>query len=566
MKDKFKKEIESAVQELAKKQRKTLADLNSLKRKISKKTNIPLLPNSQLLKVYHNLVREKRLKTNRDLELLLRKKKIRSLSGIVNVSVLTKPYPCPGQCLYCPDQKGMPKSYLNNEPAAMRAAASNFNPYRQVQARIRALENIGHPADKIELRIIGGTWSFYPQKYQTWFVKECFRACNNYKSYKSSYYKSFRNNYTIVELLRTKAKGENAKNDNLERRLLKEQRKNEKAKYRIIGLSIETRPDFINKKEIQRLRKLGATMVELGVQSIYNNVLKTNKRGHKIEETIQATKLLKEAGFKVLYQMMLNLPGSDLKKDENMFRRLFLNPDFQPDMLKIYPGVLLKEAPLYKLWLKKEYKPYSLRQLTNLLKSIKKQIPYYLRIQRIIRDIPSQNIVVGPGKISNLRQLINKDIKKESWQCRCIRCREIRENYDLKDKLCLFRQDYEASRGKEIFLTFENRQRTKLYSLLRLRLPAYLLDPNQEKPVLALLKDSALIREVHTYGQLVPIREKRKAPQHKGFGKKLIKKAEKIAKKEFGINKIAVIAGIGSREYYRKLGYRLKGTYMIKSL
>ena len=309
-------------------------------------------------------------------------------------------------------------------------------------------------------------------------------------------------------------------------------------------------------------------MVELGVQSIYDDVLKINKRGHLVEATIRATKLLKESGFKVLYQMMPNLPGSGPKRDEKMFKEIFSNPDFQPDLLKIYPCVLLKEAPLYKLWLKKKYKPYTAARLRALLKSVKKQIPYYVRIQRIIRDIPAQNIVAGPGKISNLRQLIAEDMKKENWECKCIRCREVKENYNPKEKLYLFRQDYGASGGREIFLSFENKDRTKLYSLLRLRIPSYLLNPNlgEEKPIFSVLKNSAIIRELHTYGQLVPVAEKREAPQHKGFGKKLIKEAEGIAKEEFGAGKIAVISGIGVRGYYRKLGYRLKDTYMVKRL
>jgi elongator complex protein 3 len=210
------------------------------------------------------------------------------------------------------------------------------------------LEYEGHPTDKIELRIVGGTWSFYPKKYQEWFVKRCFDACNKRKS-----------------------------------KTLKEaQRINEKAKHRMVGLSIETRPDFINEKEIKQLRALGATMVELGVQSIYDDVLDINIRGHKVKETISATKLLKDAGFKVLYQVMPNLLGSNVKKDETMFKELFKNQDFQPDLLKIYPCALLKEAPLYKLWKKKKYKPYTKKQLINLIKAIKKNIPSYIRIQR----------------------------------------------------------------------------------------------------------------------------------------------------------------------------------------
>jgi len=540
---------ELVIKDLIKSQIKTPADLAFFKRKVSKKYKIPCPSNIELLKVYHKLVKNKRIKKSEKLEDLLRTRPIRSLSGIVNISVLTKPYPCPGKCLYCPTEKGIPKSYVSGEPAVERAKRLNYNPYLQVKKRIEMLENEGHPTDKIELRIVGGTWSYYPKDYQSWFITSCFAACN-------------------TELRRT-----------IRRTTLKDlektQKLNEKAKHRIVGLSIETRPDFINVEEIKWLRKLGITMVELGVQSIYDDVLKLNLRGHGVKETILATKLLKDAGFKVLYQMMPNLPGSNLKRDEKMFEELFQNPDFQPDLLKIYPCALLKEAPLYKWWKAGKYKPYTEKQLINLIKSIKQKIPYYVRIQRITRDIPSRSIVTGPAKISNLRQILAEKMEKEGWRCKCIRCREVRENYDPKEKIYLFREDYEASGGKEIFLSFENKNRTKLYSLLRLRITS---------------KNKAIIREVHTYGSLVPIGVKKLSPQHRGLGKKLIKEAEKITKKEFGfhpvkspvklpsasfnrgakqfnrVNKIAVISAVGTRDYFRKLGYKLRDTYMIKIL
>ena len=526
-----------AIKELLKSRIKNQADLAMVKRKVAKKYKIPCPSNVALLKAYHKLVKNKRGTTERaeNIEKVLRTRPIRSLSGIVNVSALTKPYPCPGRCLYCPIEKGIPKSYLSGEPAVERAKSLKYNPYLQVKKRIEMLENQGHPTDKIELRIIGGTWSFYPKKYQAWFVKRCFDACN----------------------------------EKTGKKLGEAQKLNEKAKHRIVGLSIETRPDFISLSEIKWLRKLGVTMVELGVQSIYDSVLKLNRRGHGIKETVKATNLLKDAGFKVLYQMMPNLPGSNLEKDKKMFRELFSDSNFQPDFLKIYPCALLKKAPLYKWRKERKYQPYKEWELINLIKSIKKKIPYYVRIQRIIRDIPSQSIVIGPAKISNLRQIIARDMEKGNWKCHCIRCREVRGNYDPKEKIYLFRQDYNASEGKEIFLSFENKNRTKLYSLLRLRLPGQC---NKALPryTIPTLKDTAIIREIHTYGQLHPLNYGDPisiiSPQHKGLGKKLIKEAEKIVKKEFGLNKIAVISGIGVRDYWRKLGYKLKDTYMVKKL
>jgi len=544
--------LEFTIKELIKSRVETQADLASIKRKVAKNYKISCPTNRDLLKVYHEMIKNKRIKKSSKIEQLLRTRPVRSLSGIVNISVLTKPYPCPGKCIYCPNQKGVPKSYLNNEPAVMRAILNKYDPYKQVKMRLRALENAGHPTDKIELRIIGGTWSFYPKNYQTWFIKRCLDACNNKKS------KVKRPTVHTQQKSKLKFKIQN---------LEKAQKLNEKAKYRIVGLSIETRPDFIDEKEIKRLRKLGVTRVELGVQSIYDDVLKLNQRGHDVKATIRATKLLKDAGFKVCYQMMPNLPGSNLVRDQKMFEKLFSNPDFQPDFLKIYPCALVKQTPLYQWWKEGKYKPYTEKQLINLVKNIKKIIPYYVRIQRITRDIPAQSIIAGGAKISNLRQLV-------AGQCKCIRCREVRENYNPKEKLYLFRQDYQASDGKEIFLTFENKNREKLYSLLRLRLTS---------------QNTAIIRDLHTYGQLLPIDGCRKpiiSPQHRGLGKKLIQEAEKIAKKEFGhshgririsrgrkaeralsaCNKIAIISGIGVRDYYRQLGYKLKDTYMVKRI
>jgi elongator complex protein 3 len=509
--------------------------LERLKREISAKFSINFISSSQLLKAYHKLAKEKRIRKNKLIEEVLKIKKVRSLSGIVIVSVLTKPYPCPGKCLYCPIQAGIPKSYLKGEPAVDRALSLNYNPYLQVQARLKTLEEIGHKTDKIDLRIIGGTWSFYPKQYQTWFIKECFRAANEFN------------------------KNSKCKIQNLE----KIQKQNEKAKHRVIGITIETRPDYIDIEEIKRLRKLGVTRVELGVQSIYDDVLSLNIRGHHVKETIKATKLLKDAGFKICYQMMPNLYGSNLRRDLEMFEELFKNPCFCPDYLKIYPCALLKEAPLYKIYKEGKYKPYSFEELLKLLKAIKKIVPYWVRIQRIVRDIPAQSIIEGPTKVSNLREIIQNEAKNEGWRCKCIRCREVRENYNPKEKIYLFREDYWASDGLEIFLSFENKKRTKLFSLLRLRIPSQYFE--RTKHFLSVLNETAIIREIHTYGKLVSLGKREVAPQHRGLGKRLIKEAEKIAKKEFKIKKVAVIAGVGVRDYFRKLGYRLRDTYMIKN-
>ena len=555
---------EVTIQELIKNRIKTPAGLAAIKRKMAKKYKVPCLSNIKILKSYRELVKKKKIKRSKKIENLLRTRPIRSLSGIVNVSVLTKPYPCPGKCLYCPLERGMPKSYLSGEPAAERAKRLKFNPYLQVKKRIEMLKNEGHPTDKIDLRIIGGTWSYYPKNYQVWFIKECFRACNGFNRTKKS---KIKNPYKVEPSgFRQKSKLQ-IKIQKLE----KIQKRNEKAKSRITGISVETRPDFINERGVKFMRELGITRVELGVQSVFDDVLKLNLRGHGVREIILATKILKDAGFKICYQVMPNLLGSDLERDEKMFKGLFSNSNFSPDYLKIYPCALLKETPLYKWYLKGKYKPYSKEELIDLTKKIKLKIPYYVRIQRITRDIPSQYIIEGGAKISNLRQIVQEKMKNENLKCKCIRCREIREKYDPKEKVYLFRKDYKASEGKEIFLSFENKNRTKLFSFLRLRIPLKghnrVTTVTKVCPILLVLKNAALIREIQTFGEVVPPHQIWwGAPQHRGFGKKLIKEAEKIVKKEFGLRKIAVISGVGVRDYFKKLGYRLKTTYMTKEI
>jgi len=557
--------LEKIVQELLLSRNINRDNLDSFKRKMAKKHNITIPKNVLLLKTYHKLAKEKTQKHTR-IEMLLRTRPVRSLSGIVNVSVLTKPYPCPGKCIFCPTEKNIPKSYLAKEPAVQRAILNKYSPYKQVETRLISLRATGHPIDKVELRTIGGTWSYYPKKYQTWFIKECFRACNEFNSKK------------------------------IDKDLEGQQKKNEKAKSRIIGISVETRPDFIDIEEIKRMRKLGVTRVELGVQSIYDDVLELNKRGHKVSATIKATKLLKNAGIKVSYQMMPNLAGSSFKKDVAMFNQLFTNPDFMPDLLKIYPLALVKNCQLYKIYKQGKYKPYSKIQLTKLLVEIKKQIPYWCRVERVIRDIPSAQIVKGGTKTSNLRETVQQIMKEGGESCKCIRCREVGRSPGKKEKLYfrtkreegkslllpsrasektqpagiyLFREDYEASGGKEIFLTFENKSRTKLYALLRLRLRKELSSLSKEPSSFGsfdVLKNSSIIREIHTYGQMTPVGGKATATQHKGLGKKLMKEVEKITVKETDSKKIAVISGVGTREYYRKLSYKLQNTYMIKKL
>jgi elongator complex protein 3 len=524
------KNLNSIIKSLTRAKYHSRLDLVRLKKKLASRLKINAPLNSDLLYLYKKLRAKRRLKKNDDLERLLRKREIRTLSGVAVITVLTKPYACPGQCVYCPTEIGMPKSYLSNEPAAARAFLLKFNPYRQVKVRLDALAVNGHNTEKVELIVLGGTWSAYPKKYQDWFIKRCFEALN----------------------------GRPAKT------LTAAQKTNERTKHRCVGLTLETRPDYIDEKEILRFRRLGCTRVELGVQSIYNPILKLNKRGQTVNQTILATKLLKQAGFKVMYHLMPNLPGSNLKLDLKMFKDIFSQPDFQPDLLKIYPCVVTKNSLLYRWYKQKKFKPYSDKQLKDLLIKIKKNIPPYVRLTRLIRDIPAESIVAG-NKITNLRQIIAYDFKG----CKCIRCREAgHQSENSKFEIRNSKQisnlkfqitKYKASDGIEYFLSYESKDRKVLYAFSRLR-----INDESKNNFISELKGAALIRELHTYGEITALGQSGKV-QHLGLGKKLILEAEKICRKK-GIKKIAVISGIGVRQYYKKLGYKPEGTYMIKVL
>ncbi len=488
--------------------------------------------NSQILSVYHELIRKRIIKHQIRLARFLVTRRVRSLSGVTVISVLTKPYPCPGHCLYCPEQENVPKSYLRNEPAVMRAIDNKYSPYWQVINRIKSLEEIGHPTDKLELIVIGGTWSYLPKRYQRRFIYQCFRAANGRKSLTLS----------------------------------SAQKLNTQAKHRIIGITLETRPDFINPEEIRRMRRLGATKVELGIQCLDNRILAINRRGHDLTAIIKATSLLKDAGFKVGYHLMVNMPGATVEQEKTASRKLFDDENFRPDFLKIYPTAILPEAPLYQWWQEGKYSPYEYRELIDLIKFIKKNVPRYCRIQRVIRDIPSDSVVVGPVKTTNLREIILQELKSEGTPCQCIRCREIKDHLHEFNPI-LFREDYQSSGGKEIFLTFEDEGRKNLLALLRLRIPSHVI--NHSVHFWSILNRSALVREIHTYGQHLSLGEKTiSSPQHQGLGKKLLEKAEQIVSQEFNseIDQIVIIAGVGTREYYRRFGYSLKETYMIKKL
>lgn len=492
---------------------------------------------------------------------LLQTRKIRTLSGVAPVTVLTKPFPCPGKCIFCPNDVKMPKSYMSDEPGAQRAYANSFDPYYQTFNRLVALRNMGHNTDKVELIILGGTWSSYPEFYQIWFVKRCFDAMNDFGQSETNQILEPPTDQPMDEALLREIQGETMKETYnqiisvaLNAKLAKAKgevatwedlfathKRNETAKIRCIGLVIETRPDEITLDEVVRIRKLGATKVQIGIQSLNNRVLKLNKRGHNARQTRDAINMLRRAGFKIHAHWMPNLYGSTPFVDKIDYLRLFLDKNIRPDELKVYPCSLIASAELMKYYKSGKWHPYSKEQLQGVLEFVFKHTPRYARLTRVIRDIPSTDIVVG-NKITNFRQLI----KTKSVD---IRAREIRGKDVKSENLELKITRYKTGVSQEYFLE-QVTYADQITAFLRL----------------SLSKDRAMIREVHVYGQSVDIGKSTPgAAQHVGLGKGLIDTAMKIAI-EKGFTELFVISSIGTREYYKKLGFITEDLYQKISL
>lgn len=469
------------------------------------------------------------------------KRPTRMLSGITVVAVMTKPYPCPhGKCIYCPGgpEFGTPQSYVGSEPALMRGIQTNFDPYEQVYMRLKQYEALGHIPSKVEVIIMGGTFTAMPVDYQVSFVASVFEAFNRYPDPKPT---------SIPPLSEVHLR-------------------NESARIRVVGLTIETRPDWAKEKQIDLMLYLGATKVELGVQSIYNDVLNAVSRGHSVEDVIEATRLLKDAGYKVAYHIMPGLPGSNTDRDIAMIREIFDNPDYRPDMLKIYPVVVVEGTKLYELWRLGVYKPLTDEDAIDLISEFYKYIPKWVRVMRIQRDIPAPLIVAGPRK-SNLRELIEKRVVEKGVKINEIRYREVGRQLAYRcrkpDKISIAREYYEASMGMEIFLAVEDVENNIIIGLLRLRIPSEKAHRRE------INSRTALVRELHIYGPQIPIgNHSSDSWQHRGWGAKLLRVAEEIARYEFNCNTMYVLSGVGAREYYRKLGYRRLGEapYMVKRL
>ncbi|MGZ6346567.1 MAG: elongator complex protein 3 [Anaerolineales bacterium] len=491
---------------------------------------------SALVAAYQQLVESGEWEPDEALLAAIRLKPVRTLSGVTTVTVLTKPYPCPGKCIFCPDDIRMPKSYLPDEPGAMRAVEHNFDPYLQVRSRLEALNAVGHPTDKIELLILGGTFSSYRRDYQAWFVHQCFNAMNGTAPIPP---------------------GQDGKGIGIEE-IAEAHLLNESAAHRNVGLAVETRPDEITPDELTWFRTLGVTKVQMGVQSLDDSILELNQRGHTVDETHQAVALLRAAGFKIVLHWMPNLLGATLESDRADFPRLW--EGLCPDEIKIYPTQLLENTPLFEIWKRGQYQPYTTDELVRLIADVKPSIPRYCRVNRIIRDIPSTHVISGNRRTS-LRQDVQLELAHRETHCECIRCREVRGGTVTVANLRLDDLVYFTDGAEQHFLSFVTPE-DRIAGFLRLSLPG------EDSPAtgLADLDNSAIIREVHVYGQSLAVgTEQSGAAQHTGLGTRLLAEADAIARTKKN-RRMAVISAVGARQYYLQRGFERGELYLVRPI
>lgn len=548
---------------LLKKRKYSKLELSKLKVKLCKKHGIKNIPTNIQILLHAD---EKDLK-----KIDLITKPTRTISGVSVVALMSKPFKCPhGECAMCPSKtdEGVPQSYTGREPATMRGIRNNFDPYIQIFNRLEQYVVLGQPFDKIELIVMGGTFPSFPKKYKDEFITDSFKALNDFSKY-------FFNNKGVFNLVKFKKFfmlpgniEDKNRTEIIQKNILKlknkkkltlitEQKINETANIRCVGLTIETRPDYGLLKEGNELLNFGATRIELGIQSVYEDALKRINRGHSVKQSIKSIKTLKDLGFKLNFHYMPGLPGIDAKKDIEGMKTLFSDSNFRPDMLKIYPCMVIPGTKLYEDYKNGKFTPITTNEAIERIIEFKKSIPPYVRIMRVQRDIPTFMTEAGVDK-TNLRQMIDE----KGHNCNCIRCREVGHVFLKKGikpkKIEMKTLEYNASEGKEFFISSEDFKQNILIGFCRLRFPSQSLRKE-------ITLDSALIRELHVYGNAVKIGEGSNDSQHKGYGEKLLKKAEEIAKKNKK-KKILIISGVGVREYYKKFGYKIEGPYMVKTL
>lgn len=499
-------------------------EIEELKKDLARKHGLQRIPkNSEILEEATGKEKEK-------LKPILRKKPTRTMSGVSVIAIMTEPLECPGECVYCPGgiHQNSPKSYTGEEPAAMRAEKNQYDAKKQVENRLKQLKDIGHPTDKVEIILMGGTLPAHPE-YQKNFVKRALDGLNQEES------------TNIDEAIK----------------------KNETAEHRCVGMTFETRPDYCKKKHVDEILELGGTRVEIGVQHPDNDIYRNIKRNHTVQDVKEATKITRTCLLKINYHIMPNLPGSNPRKDLKMFKEIFQNKEYKPDMLKIYPTLLLDpdkqptgKTELYKLWKEKKWKYYGEEKTIELLAKARKHIPKYVRVMRTQRDIPARLIKEGMTS-SNLRQLVDKKAEELNINTREIRYREIRDKEPTETQVKI--KKYKTKGTTERFISIEDPNQDKIIGFTRLSFPK-----TSHRPEIN--QNTAGIRELHIYGPSQPIGRKEKNHiQHKGHGEKLLQKAEEIAKKH-GKNKMLVTSGIGAREYYIKKGYKIETPYMKKNL
>lgn len=509
----------------------TREEVNRVKVRVAGEQGLTcVIPNSELMRC---------LKSNERRKLLpvLKRKTTRTISGVTVIAVMTKPFPCPhdGPCAYCPGgpSQGVPQSYTGHEPAAMRGIQNRYDPYMQVTSRIRQLKAIGHLVDKVELIVMGGTFPATPTDYQEGFVKGCLDAMIGNKT----------------------------------QSLEEAKRLAETSRMRNVGITVETRPDWARERQIDHMLSMGVTRVELGVQNVYDDIYVRVKRGHTVEDVVKATRVLKDSGLKVVYHLMPGLPGSSFERDLEGFKTVFTNPSFKPDMIKIYPCLVLKGTRAYEWWKTGEYTPYSTEEAAWLIAEVKKIVPPWVRIMRVQRDIPAPLVEAGVKK-SNLRQLALKRLEQEGQKCRCIRCREVGHRW-LRDRVKPDPENVqisttreEASGGVDLFISAEDSVNDVLVGYLRLRIPSESAHRSEIPSA-----SSSIVRELHVYGSLVPVgKHVAKAWQHKGYGAVLLSEAERISREEYDRRKVVVISALGTKRYYMRFGYKHDGAYMSKML
>ncbi len=509
----------------------TRDDVNRIKNQIASKHQLTRIPSNA--EIINALTPRERVK----LLPALRRKTTRTISGVTVIAVMTKPQPCPQPepCAYCPGgpTKGVPQSYTGHEPAAMRGSQNDYNPYLQVKSRINQLEAIGHNVDKIELIVMGGTFPATPPEYQTWFIRRCLDAITD---------------TTSANLAEAKVCAETSR-------------------IRNVGITVETRPDWCKQQHVDAMLEMGVTRVEIGVQNPSDKLYRLAGRTHTVADVTEATRTAKDAGLKIVYHLMPGMPGSHPTRDLAAFKQVFTNPAFKPDMIKIYPCLVIAGTKAEDWYRGGFYKPYTTEEAAKLIAEVKKILPPWVRVMRVQRDIPAGLIVAGVDK-SNLRQLVQQKLDEHGERCACIRCREVGQRKTVDkvdadlDKIQILTERYLSSEGKEIFISAEDIENNVLIGYLRLRIPS----SKAHRPEINAFP-SVIVRELHVYGPLVPVgKHSSRAWQHKGYGKTLLSEAERVAREDYDSKKILVTSALGTKEYYMRFGYERDGVYVSKSL